>query len=76
MLCARILAAGESSTALARLRVVPRVPVGFGRLTMLLLLVHVARLQIVGIGVGGVGVHLHSLFSSLHDVVSRRRARD
>jgi hypothetical protein len=29
---------------------------------MLLLLVHVARLQIVGIGVGGVGVHLHSLF--------------
>jgi hypothetical protein len=43
---------------------------------MLLILVHVARLQIVGIGVGGVGVHLHSLSSSLHDIVSRRRARD
>ena len=39
LLCARILAAGALSTALARLRVVPRVPVGVGQLTMLLLLV-------------------------------------
>jgi hypothetical protein len=63
LLCARILAAAPRRR---RWRACGSfLPVGAGRLTMLLLLVHVARFQIAGIGVGGVGVHLHSIFSSL-----------